>query len=84
MKKFIISLCAVAALAACETKEQETVAGAAAGGLIGAAIGDREGALIGTAAGAIIGANAQTGARPNCVYQRPDGTRYNDVCPEGY
>lgn len=84
MRKLTLSLCAVLALAACETKEQETIAGAAAGGLIGAAVGDREGAIIGTAIGAVVGANAQTGARRSCVWERSDGSRFNAPCPEGY
>jgi uncharacterized protein YcfJ len=81
MKKFFVVLPAVAMLAACATQEQNTLAGAVAGGAAGAAIGNTEGALIGTAIGATVGANVDTGAKPSCVYTRPDGSKYNAVCP---
>lgn len=85
MKKLFIALPIVASLAACATKDQETLAGAATGAAIGAVIdgsGSRtEGVLIGTAIGATIGANLNTGAKGNCIYQRPDGSRYKATCP---
>lgn len=81
MKRILIILPLVGMLAACATQEQETLAGAAAGATAGALIGNREGALIGGLAGAAIGANLNSGAKPSCVYTRPDGSKYNAPCP---
>ena len=81
MKRTLLALPLIALVAGCATQEQNTIAGAAAGGLVGAAVGDRNGALIGTAIGAVAGANANTGAKPSCVYTEADGSRYNAPCP---
>lgn len=85
MKKILLVLPVTFSLAACETRDQNTLAGAAAGAAVGAVIdgsGKRtEGVLIGTAIGATIGANLNTGAKGNCVYERPDGSRYTATCP---
>lgn len=85
MKKFLMALPMIAALAACDTQTQSTLTGAAAGAALGAAVsGDDDkvaGALIGGAAGAAAGnyvGRTQAGA---CVYQRPDGSRYTAACP---
>ena len=87
MKKLLLSLPLLAAIAACAPADQQTntLAGAALGAAAGAAVsGDDDkvvGALIGGAAGAAAGSylgRSQSGA---CVYQRPDGSRYTATCP---
>ncbi len=85
MKKLFLALPMVAALAACNDPQTSTLAGAAVGAAAGAAVsGDDDkvvGALVGGAAGAAAGSyigRTQTG---DCIYQRPDGTRYNAACP---
>jgi hypothetical protein len=87
MKKLLIALPMIAALAACEAggPSQGALTGAALGAATGAAVsgGDDRvaGALIGGAIGAAAGnyiGQTQSGA---CVYQRNDGTRYTAACP---
>ncbi len=88
MKKALLALPMIAALAACETPEQSALAGAAAGAAIGSAVSadnDRlEGAVVGGAVGAAAGAAAGTyvgrSQGGDCVYQRADGTRYVARC----
>lgn len=88
MKKALLALPLVTALAACETPEQSALAGAAAGAAIGSAVSadnDRlQGAVVGGAVGAAAGAAAGTyvgrSQGGDCVYQRPDGTRYVAAC----
>ncbi|APE42189.1 Glycine zipper 2TM domain protein [Sulfitobacter sp. THAF37] len=87
MKKLLIAIPMIAALAACEPggPNQGALTGAALGAATGAAVsgGDDRvaGALIGGAVGAAAGnyiGRTQAGA---CVYQRPDGSRYTAACP---
>lgn len=87
MKRTLFLLCCLAALTACETRDQSTLTGAATGAVIGAAVsGDDDkllGALIGGAAGAAVG-NYIGPARNypgQCVYERADGTRFLAACP---
>lgn len=85
MKKFLIILPLIAGLAACETQEQNQVAGTLAGAAIGASVsnsGDKSkgiiiGGLTGLAAGTVIGTRDTQG---RCLYQRPDGSRYYASC----
>lgn len=85
MNKFLMVLPIVAVLAACETQEQNQVAGTAAGALIGASVSSDSdkgkgillGGLAGLAAGTLIG---QRDTQGRCLYQRPDGTRYYASC----
>lgn len=85
MNKFLMILPLVAALAACETTEQNQVAGTLAGAAIGASVsnsGDKSkgviiGGLAGLAAGSLIG---QRDSQGRCLYERPDGTRYYASC----
>lgn len=85
MKKFILILPLVAGLAACETQEQNQIAGTLTGAAIGAAVsndGDKSkgviiGGLTGLAAGTLIG---QRDSQGRCLYQRPDGSRYYASC----
>lgn len=87
MKKFIIALPMIAALAACEAgnPNQGALTGAALGAAAGAAVSgsnDRvAGALIGGAAGAAAGNYIGRTQAGNCIYQRPDGSRYSAACP---
>ena len=89
MKKTLLALPLIAALAACETTEQSALAGAATGAAIGSAVAadnDRlEGALVGGVVGAAAGAAAGTylgrTQSGNCLYQRRDGSRYTAACP---
>lgn len=87
MKKIILSLPMIAALAACEPADQRTstLAGAAIGAAAGAAVSGEDdqvvGALVGGAAGAAAGSYLGRTASGACVYQRPDGSRYSAACP---
>jgi len=85
MKKLLFAVPLIAALAACETQNQSTAAGALTGAALGAAVSNDsdniKGAVIGGIAGAAVGnylGRTQSGA---CVYQRPDGSRYTAACP---
>jgi outer membrane lipoprotein SlyB len=85
MKKFLVMLPLVAALAACETQEQNQIVGTLTGAAIGSTVsndGDKGkgvliGGLAGLAAGTLIG---QKDSQGRCLYQRPDGTRYYASC----
>ncbi|MCX7558507.1 glycine zipper 2TM domain-containing protein [Sulfitobacter sp. F26204] len=86
MKKLLLSLPLMAALAACATDQQtSTLAGAAVGAAAGAAVsGDDDkvvGALVGGAAGAAAGSYIGRTQSGSCVYQRPNGSRYTAACP---
>lgn len=84
MKKIFLTLPLVAAVAACATQDQNTIAGTAAGAALGAAIDDNDrgrGALVGAAAGAIAGNFLGRTAGGDCVYQNADGSRYTAACP---
>ncbi len=85
MNKFLMILPLVAGLAACETQEQNQVAGTLTGAAIGAAVSSDDdkskgiiiGGLAGLAAGTLINGRDAQG---RCLYQRPDGTRYYASC----
>lgn len=87
MKKTILVLSLLVAVAACSRTEQ----GAAVGGLGGAAVGAAvagnpvQGAVIGGAvgalAGAVIGHASEAG---QCRYRGLNGRVYVDRCPDGY
>ncbi|GAA6176344.1 glycine zipper 2TM domain-containing protein [Sulfitobacter pacificus] len=85
MKKLLLSLPLIAALAACADQQTSTLAGAAVGASAGAAVsGDDDkilGALVGGAAGAAAGSYIGQTQSGSCVYQRPDGSRYTAACP---
>lgn len=85
MKKFLIALPMIAALAACETADR-TVAATTLGGIAtGVAVsGDDDrlkGAIIGGAAGAAAGTLINRQNNGTCIYERPDGSRYSGACP---
>lgn len=86
MKKTLIALAAVAALAGCTTAERDATLGAAAGATIGAIATGRPGgalagAVIGGASGVLIGAATRRG---ECRYRDRRGRIYIDRCPAGY
>ena len=87
LKKSLLALPLVALIAGCQGTgiSNTTTGGALVGAAAGAALADDddrlEGAVIGGALGAAAGSlvgRTQTG---NCVYQRPDGSRYVATCP---
>lgn len=88
MKKVILSIPFLIAIAACTPTQQGAAIGGVGGAAIGAAVADDdlEGAVIGGAAGAIAGAligRASEGSN-RCVYRDQYGRQYTAACPQGY
>lgn len=87
MKKLLIALPMIAALAACTEggPSQGALTGAALGAAAGAAVsGDDDrvaGALIGGAAGAAAGNYIGRTQSGQCIYQNSAGQRYRAACP---
>ena len=85
MKKFLMIVPLIGALAACDTANQGALTGAALGAATGAAVsGDDDkvvGAIIGGAAGAAAGNYIGRTQSGQCVYRRPDGSQYYAACP---
>ncbi|MGZ2259281.1 YMGG-like glycine zipper-containing protein [Roseobacter sp. A03A-229] len=87
MHKIILTLPLIAAVSACATQDQNTIAGTLGGAAVGYALDDNDrgrGALVGAAAGAIAGNQLVRPTSPgsrNCIYQNPDGSRYTAACP---
>ncbi len=85
MKKLLLILPLIGAISACETQNQSTLGGAAAGAALGTVVsgdGDRaKGAVLGGLAGAAAGAYLGRGANGQCVYQNSVGQRYTAACP---
>lgn len=85
MKKLLLTVPVIAALAACNDPQTSTLAGAAIGAAAGAAVSGEDdkvvGAIVGGAAGAAAGQYLGRTQSGDCVYQRPDGTRYTAACP---
>lgn len=71
-------------LAACQTQEQTTLAGAAAGAALGATVAEDgkelQGAVIGGFAGAAAGSLIGRTSTGDCLYRRADGSRYVAPC----
>jgi len=86
MKPIVLFLViATTSLSACETRQQSTLTGAAAGAALGATVsgpGDQlVGALIGGAAGAAAGNYiGGTNTPGQCLYQYPNGQQYTAAC----
>ncbi|MDI6027783.1 lipoprotein [Corticibacterium sp. UT-5YL-CI-8] len=82
MRKTIIALAAVAALAGCTTTERDVGTGAALGAGVGLlAGGDAKGALIGAAAGAAGGLLVRNLRNGYCEYRNPrTGRLYQARC----
>lgn len=85
MRRILAILTLIIPIAACQTQQDSTIAGAATGALIGAAVSRDDdkvlGAVIGGAAGAYVGSYIGRTESGSCVYQRTDGSRYIDACP---
>lgn len=79
----LAALFATALLSACIPQQQQgTVIGGATGALIGTAVADDDltGALVGGAIGAAAGNYVGRNAANQCVYTRPDGSRFTAAC----
>jgi len=80
----ILSVAAAALLAGCQTAEQNTLAGAAAGAALGSVVADdddqMEGAIIGGIAGAAAGSLIGRNDQGQCIYRRSDGTTFTGPC----
>ena len=90
MHKILIIAATCLSLTACTTTQQGAVVGAGAGAIVGAATtGNIVGTAVGAGIGGVVGAAAgdllgrRQGYDNQCVYQRPNGSRYYDVCPQG-
>ena len=85
MKKFLIAVPMIAALAACDTPDgtlaASTLAGAALGATVSGGSDKTKGAIIGGAAGLAAGSLIARQQDGQCVYQRSDGSRYVAPCP---
>ena len=85
MKKLFIAIPLIAALAAGETQNQSTAAGALTGAALGAAVSNDsdniKGAIIGGIAGAAAGNYLGRAQNGQCVYQNSNGQRYTSACP---
>ncbi|HEV7345718.1 MAG TPA: hypothetical protein VGN60_08835 [Devosia sp.] len=90
MHKLMIIIAMFLSLAACTTTQQGAVIGGVGGGVIGAAttgsvlgtaVGAGVGTVVGAAAGNVLG--RVSGSSDICIYERPNGTRYRDTCPQG-
>lgn len=82
MKTIWIMLPMFGLLAACETQQQNTLAGAAAGAAIGATVADDDltGAVIGGVAGAAAGSMIGRNTAGQCLYRRADGSTFTAAC----
>lgn len=82
MKKLLILLPLTGLLAACETPQQNALAGAAAGAAIGSAVADDDltGAVIGGVAGAAAGSMIGQNTAGQCLYRRADGSTFTAAC----
>lgn len=86
MRKSLLALTAMIAVAGCTTAEKDAAVGGLAGAAIGTAVsGDVGGAVVGgvvgAASGVLIGAATRKG---ECVYRDRNGRRYIAACPAGY
>jgi uncharacterized membrane protein len=84
MKKLLVALPLIAALAGCQTN-QGALTGAAVGATGGAILADDDdrvtGALVGGAIGAAAGNYIGRNNNGNCVYENSAGQRYTAACP---
>ena len=84
MRKFLLILPRPALIAGCQTQDQTTLAGAAAGAALGSVVaGDSnrlEGAVIGGIAGAAAGSLIGRDNQGQCIYRRSNGTKFVGAC----
>ena len=90
MHKILIVAATCLSLAACTTTQQGAAVGAGAGAIVGAATtGNLVGTAVGAGIGGVVGAAAGNvlgrvdGSNNQCIYERPNGSRYRDTCPQG-
>ena len=83
MKKLLMILPLLSMAAACDPLQQSQLAGTVGGAAVGALVTPNDptqgaliGGVVGLAAGSLIGSTASG----QCVYQRPDGSRYTAAC----
>ena len=84
MRKFLMLVPIVFALAGCEDLSQQQLVGTTGGAAIGAVVTPHnplQGALIGGAIGLVAGTYMGRDKEGHCVYQRSDGSRYLAACP---
>jgi hypothetical protein len=83
MKKLVLVFPLLGLIAACDTLEQQQLAGTAGGAALGALATPNDptqGALIGGAVGLAAGTLLGRTASGECVYQRQDGSRFVGPC----
>lgn len=84
MKLFLLILPLTVLIAGCQTQDQTTLAGAAAGAALGSVVaGDDnrlEGAVIGGIAGAAAGALIGRNSQGQCIYRRQNGSTFVGPC----
>ncbi len=82
MKKMLIVVAAMAAVAGCSQTEQGAAIGGLGGAAVGAAVsGDAGGAIVGGLAGATVGALIGNANEPGkCYYRGRNGRRYIANC----
>lgn len=82
MKKMLIVVVAMAAVAGCSQTEKGAAIGGLGGAAVGAAIsGDAGGAIVGGLAGATVGALIGNANEPGkCYYRGRNGRRYIANC----
>ncbi|MEO6298816.1 MAG: YMGG-like glycine zipper-containing protein [Paracoccaceae bacterium] len=88
MKKILLILPILSLLGACDQLTTSQQVGALGGAALGAAVspdGNKvQGAIIGSAVGLAAGSLISHKDNGGCIYQRPDGSRYEAACPAGY
>ena len=86
MRSFILTLPILAmGLTACETADQNALAGAAGGALLGAAVSGKSDRTTGALVGAAVGVAASTLIRPTttrgqCYYRNQQGQTFIAAC----
>lgn len=83
MTRILMALPVMALLAGCGDYTQSQIGGAAGGAALGAVVTPHnrlQGALIGSAVGLAAGSLMGHTATGECLYERPDGTRYTAAC----
>lgn len=87
MKKMLWIVPVAALLAGCtmpQTQSDAQIMGTMGGAVVGAAVTPNDpikGAIIGSVVGLAAGTYLGRDAAGQCVWQRPDGSRYNAACP---
>ncbi len=83
MNKFLMILPLLGLVAACDTLQEQQLAGTAGGAAVGALVTPNDplqgaliGGVVGLAASSFLGRNANG----ECVYQRQDGSRFIGPC----